>query len=88
MLLVLVFACGVVNFAMGKAMLESRHPLLESLPHALRRNGGRISLFFEFMVLFAAMLLAASGWIGAAMLYAAYTLVNAAFGWLVHAGKL
>jgi hypothetical protein len=88
MMLALVFVCGVVNFAMGKALLESRHPMMEALPQALRRNGGRVSLFFEFLVLLAAMLLAANDWVGAAWLYAAYTLVNAAFGWLVHAGKL
>ncbi|MFA6218771.1 MAG: hypothetical protein WC692_03220 [Erythrobacter sp.] len=39
MVLGLLFVCGVLNFALGKAMLESGHPVVASLPPALRRGG-------------------------------------------------
>ena len=83
MMLGFLFLCGVINFAVGKAMIESGHPILETLPPSLRRNGGRVSLAFEFGVLLVAMLLAAHGWSAAAWLYGGYTGVNAAFYWLV-----
>ena len=83
MLLGLLFFCGMANFALGKAMLDSDHPIVESLPATLRSNGGRLSLAFELVVLLVAMLLAANGWPAAAWLYAGYTSVNAAFFWLI-----
>lgn len=88
MILGLLFVCGVLNFALGKAMLESEHPILDSLPPALRRNGGRMSLGFEFAILLAAMLLAANGWPAAVWLYGAYTAINALFCWLLIDGRL
>lgn len=88
MLLMLVFACGVANFALGKALVESRHPVMRELPRAFRRNGGAVPLIFEFLVLLAALLMAGSGWAGAAWLYGAYTAVNAMIGWMIHTGRL
>ncbi|QKG70882.1 hypothetical protein [Erythrobacter mangrovi] len=88
MLLALLFICGVLNFALGKAMLESGNPILDSLPPALRRGGGRVSLMLEFLILLAAMFLAASGWKAAAWLYGAYTAVNGTFCWLLIKGRI
>ncbi|MEZ5681005.1 MAG: hypothetical protein R3E14_06870 [Erythrobacter sp.] len=88
MVLALLFALGVANFAIHKAVLESGHPLLESLPGLMRRGGGRMSLFFEFMVLLAAMLMASNGWPGAAVLYFVYSLLNIVTGWLLLDGRI
>jgi hypothetical protein len=88
MMLGLLFVCGATNFLLGKAMLESGHPVIDSLPPALRRGGGWVALVFEFLVLLAAMLLAASGWSSAGWLYGGYTLVNAAFYWMIAKGRL
>ena len=88
MMLAVLFVCGVANFALSKALIESDHPILETLPAAFRRNGGRVSLAFEFGILLIAMLLAANDWPSAAWLYAGYTAANAVFGWLVATGRL
>lgn len=83
MLLAALFCLGAINFALHKAVLESGHRLVESLPRAWRAHGGRLSLSVEFAVLLVAMLVAARAWPGAAWVYAAYTLVNAFGAWLV-----
>ena len=36
----ILFILGIANFALHRAMLDSDHPLLASLPPALRANGG------------------------------------------------
>ena len=88
MVLALLFALGVANFAIHKAVLESGHPLLDTLPRPMRRGGGRMSLFFEYMVLVAAMLMASNGWPGAAALYFVYSLLNIVTGWLLLDGRI
>ena len=87
MVLALLFALGVANFAIHKAVLESGHPLLDSLP-GLMRGGGKMSLGFEFMVLLAAMLIASNGWPGAAVVYFIYSLLNLVTGWMLLDGRI
>lgn len=88
MVLALLFALGVANFAIHKAVLESGHPLLESLPRPLRGGGGKMSLAFEFLVLLAAMLMAANGWAGAAVVYGLYSAFNLLAGWMLLADRI
>lgn len=88
MFLVVLFGLGVANFAVHKAVLESGHPMLDALPGFYRASGGRFSLWFEFFVLLAAMLLAGNGWPGAAMAYGVYSLINFATAWLVLTGRI
>lgn len=88
MVLALLFALGVANFAIHKAVLESGHPLVDAMPHAFRRGGGRMSLFFEFMVLLAAMLMATNGWQGAVVIYLIYSLLNIVTGWMLLNGRI
>ena len=83
----ILFILGIANFALHRAMLDSDHPLLASLPPALRANGGRLSLTFEFLILLLAMLLAANGWPSAAWVYALYTLINAGTAWVLLGGS-
>lgn len=83
MFLLVLFGLGIANFAVHKAVLESGHPMLDALPGYYRQSGGRFSLWFEFFVLLAAMLLAGNGWAGAAVAYAVYSLVNFLTAWLV-----
>jgi Trk-type K+ transport system membrane component len=83
MLLAVLFVLGVANFAMHKAVIASHHPALESLPELFRRDGGRFTLVFEFVVLLAAMLLTANGWPGTAWFYATYSVFNAVAAWLM-----
>lgn len=88
MLLGILFVLGMVNFAIHKAMLESNHPLLGSLPAAFRAGGGRVSLAFEFFVLLTAMLLVAHDWSAAAWGYTIYSLLNGTTAWLLLNGRI
>ncbi|TMM48227.1 hypothetical protein [Qipengyuania marisflavi] len=81
MILTVLFILGVANFAVHKAVLESGHPFLASVPAALRANGGRISLTAEFIILLSAMLLANGGWSSAGWAYAFYSACNGVAGW-------
>lgn len=47
-----------------------------------------MSLFFEYMVLAAAMLMTTNGWPGAAVLYFVYSLLNVVTGWLLLDGRI
>ena len=83
MALVFIFVLGIGNFALHKAVLESGHPLLGQMPWFVHMLGGRITLATEFLVLLAALLLAANGWQGLAWAYLAYTGLNAVAAWLI-----
>ena len=84
MALVVLFLLGVGNFAMHKAVLESRHALLDRVPwfvHMLKN--GRFGLLVEFLVLLGSMLMVSQGAIGWAWGYAIYSLANAAAAWMI-----
>ena len=88
MLLGILFILGMINFAVHKAVLESNHPLLDTLPAAVRAGGGRVSLAFEFLLLLMAMLLVAHDWPAAAWGYAIYGLLNGTTAWLLLNGRI
>lgn len=81
--LVIIFVLGVGNFAMHKAVLESGHPLLGQMPWFVHMLSGRLTLATEFMVLLAAMMLAANGWPLLVWAYVAYSGLNAVAAWLI-----
>jgi hypothetical protein len=84
MAVIVLFFLGIGNFAMHKAVLESRHSLIGRVPwfvHML--GGGRVGLGMEFVVLVGAMLMVAQGSLGWAWGYAIYTVANAAAAWLI-----
>lgn len=83
MALVAIFLLGIGNFALHRAVLESGHPMLAQPRWYLHRLGGRVTLATEFLLLFAAMLLAAQGWTWVAAVYAGYTALNAVAAWLI-----
>ena len=82
MVLVFTFLLGVGNFAMHKAVLESRHPMLAQMPW-MGLMGGRFSLALEFLLLLGALLLAASGRPAWGWAYLGYSALNAIAGWLI-----
>ena len=88
MALAALFILGIVNFAFHKAVLESGHPMLDTLPQSLRARGGRASLLFEYVVLVAAMVLAANGWAAAAWGYAFYSGLNAVMAWAILTNRM
>lgn len=81
--LALIFLLGVGNFAMHRAVLGSGHPMLGRSPWFVHMLGGRITLVTEFLLLFAAMLLAAEGWAWAVWAYLGYSALNAFAAWLI-----
>lgn len=83
MALAFIFVLGIGNFALHKAVLESGHPLLGQMPWFVHMLGGRITMATEFLVLLAALLLAANGWPGLVWAYLAYTCLNAIAAWLI-----
>lgn len=86
--LVFIFLLGIGNFAAHKAVLESRHPLLERVPLFFQMLGGRFSLLIEFAMLLGAMLMVAQGSLGWALFYGTYTAVNALSAWLIMSGRI
>lgn len=83
MAIAFIFLLGIGNFALHKAVLESGHPLLGRMPWFIHMLGGRITMATEFLVLLAALLLAANGWPGLVWAYAIYSALNAAAAWLI-----
>jgi hypothetical protein len=81
--LILAFLCGVLNFAMHKAVLESGHPLLGQVPWFFHMLGGRIGLLVEFLMLLGSLLMIAQGATGWALGYLAYSMVNILSAWLI-----
>lgn len=83
MAIAIIFLLGVGNFAIHKAVLESRHPMVGRMPWFVHLLGGRISLASEFLVLLAAMLLVANDNVGWGIAYIAYSVVNVFAAWLI-----
>ena len=83
MLVVLLFVLGIGNFAVHKAVLESRHPLLGRVPWFVHLLGGRGSLVVEFLMLLGALLLVHQHSPTWAWAYAGCSALNAVAAWLI-----
>lgn len=81
--LIIAFFCGIANFALHKAVVESDHPMLRQLPWLRELMGGRASFVLEFLILVGAMLLTADGVLYWALAYLGYSLFNAFSAWLI-----
>lgn len=88
MAILVIFLLGIGNFALHKAVLESGHPLLGRMPWFVHMLGGRITMLTEFLVLLAALLLAANGWPGLVLAYAIYSALNAVAAWLILSDRI
>jgi len=88
MVILFVFALGIGNFTLHKAVLESGHPLLAQMAWLVSRLGGRGSLALEFVVLVTAMLLVAGGQSGWAWVYLGYSGLNGLAAWLILSDRL
>lgn len=81
--IVLLFLCGIANFALRQAVLESGHPVLGQMPQVAALLGGRFGLAIEFTLLLGSMLMVAEGALGWAWGYGFYSLLNALSAWLI-----
>ncbi|MFC4293892.1 hypothetical protein ACFO0A_02340 [Novosphingobium tardum] len=86
--ILITFLLGIGNFTLHKAVMESGHPLLGRMPWFYHALGGRFSLGVEFLMLLAALLLAAEGMIGAAIAYVVYSMLNSFSAWLILTDRL
>lgn len=83
MVILLTFLLGIGNFAMHKAVIESRHPILRDMPGMLRAGGGGLGLAVEFAILLTALLLINGGHPGWGWAYLGYSLFNMGSAWLI-----
>lgn len=74
---------GIGNFALNKAVLESRHPVFGHEAWLPGGIGERISLASEFLVLLAALLFAANGYPELGWAYLGYSAFNALAAWAI-----
>ena len=87
--LMLIFLCGIANFALHKATMESDHPIATQMRGALNRfMGGWGSYMLEFLILLSALSFAAMGWSIALPAYVLYTAMNAAAAWAMLNGRI
>ena len=88
MAIIVTFLLGIANFAMHKAVLESRHPLLGQVPWFYHMLGGRFSLLVEFLLLLGTMLFVAGDTPEWALGYLVYSLLNGVSAWLILSGRI
>ena len=88
MVILFVFLLGVGNFALQRAVLSSRHPVLREMRWLVEGLGGRASLLLEFVLLFVALLLVAGGHPGWAWAYLGYSALNGVSAWLLLSGRM
>lgn len=83
MWIVATFFLGIGNFALHKAVLESRHPMIDAMFARGRESMGKFTLAAEFIALLGAMLLVGNGYYFWGWTYLGYSLFNAVSGWLI-----
>lgn len=88
MAILVIFVLGIANFALHRAVLESGHPMLAQVPWFATLRGRRVAMGLEFIVLLAAMLMAANGFPGLAWGYLIYSLLNGMSAWLILTGRV
>ena len=81
--ILVTFLLGVGNFALHKAVMESGHPLIGRMPWFYHALGGKFSLIVEFLMLLAALLFASQDYVGAAIAYVVYSMLNSLSAWLI-----
>lgn len=86
---ILIFLCGILNFALHKATMESDHPMAAQM-RALFRNflRGRGTYLLEYLILLSALSFAALGYTIALPAYIVYTGMNGLAGWAILTGKI
>jgi hypothetical protein len=88
MILIFCFFMGIANFAMHKAVAESRHPFVEDTKRYFGRHFGQYGSYaIELFMLTGAMLFAYEGLLIIAFIYWVYTGMNALATWLLLSGR-
>jgi hypothetical protein len=85
---IIIFVLGIGNFALGRAIFASGHPMFARLPQSSQTLARRASLATEFVVLYFALLLSVQGWPAFAWAYLGYSALNGVAGWLILTGRV
>ena len=81
----IVFICGIANFAMHKAMMESNHPMIaEARGSFTKFLGPHGSYILEFIMLALTMIFADMGILTALIFYGLYTLAKFAAAYFIY----
>jgi hypothetical protein len=88
MMIMVLFALGVANFAMHKAVLESGHPIVARTFAYFGMMNGRFGLVLEFVALLGAMLMVDAGMAGWAWAYMIYSFFNTLSAWFILTDRL
>ncbi|WP_108810811.1 hypothetical protein [Sphingorhabdus sp. Alg231-15] len=84
----IIFICGIGNFAMHKAMMESNHPMITEARGSFSKFLGPYgSYIIEFGMLAAALIFANMGMLSAVIFYGVYTLANGAGAYVLFSNK-
>jgi hypothetical protein len=84
----IIFICGIGNFAMHKAMMESDHPMITEARGSFSKLLGPYgSYILEFFMLTAALIFANLGMLSAVIFYGIYTLANGAGAYVLFSNK-
>ena len=86
---ILIFLCGIANFAMHEATMRSGHPAIEQM----RRSMGKVlsgwgGYALEFLLLLTAMMFGAMDSAFAAPVYGGYTALTALAAWMLLSGRM
>ncbi len=85
----IIFLCGIANFAMQKATMESRHPLVQHMRASMGKSVGNWGGYaLEFAVLLGALFFANMGSLLAVGVYGGYTGFNAVAAYMLLSGRL
>ncbi len=86
---ILIFLCGVANFALHKATMEADHPMAQQMRAVFGRfMRGYGSYMLEFLILLSALTFAAMGYTIALPGYLVYTGMNGLAGWAILTGRI
>lgn len=88
MAIVVVFLCGVFNFAAHRAVIASGHPLVQQMHRATVLLRPPVTLSVEFGALLVALLVVAQGSPGWAWVYVLYTLASGWSAWALLTGRM
>ncbi len=84
MYILFIFFCGIANFAMHKAMMESSHPMITEARAGFSKFLGPYgSYILEFIILALTMIFTNMGMVSAVIFYTIYTLANGAAAWVL-----
>lgn len=75
--LIFIFLAGIGNFAMHRALVESRDPIVQASVAPVQRAMGRYTSYaFEFVLLLMTMVFSQSWPVATLLLYGLYTTIN------------